>query len=234
MNYLELIVTFHRWKEVNPLPASAIALWHELVATCNKAGWPEEFTLPNAVLQANAGLSRKEFDRARQMLIEFELIYYKKSNRVNNAGKYKIISRLSKKDNAEGNEKGNMAGNGRGVEKDNTKGSFKDLKKLNKNENKKQYAEFVKMTEDEYQKLVSEHGTDFANACIAELDNYKGANGKTYKSDYRAILTWVVEKVHKKGHSPGTDLALKLIQEAEERERIRDQEAVQSYPGSLF
>ena len=29
---------------------------------------------------------------------------------------------------------------------------------------------------------------------IEILDNYKGAKGKRYKSDYRAILTWVVDR----------------------------------------
>ena len=30
------------------------------------------------------------------------------------------------------------------------------------------------------------------------LDNYKGSSGKTYKSDYRAILSWVIEKIKEK------------------------------------
>lgn len=29
------------------------------------------------------------------------------------------------------------------------------------------------------------------------LDNYKGSSGKSYKSDYRAILNWVVDKAQK-------------------------------------
>ncbi|WP_051967832.1 DnaD domain protein [Brevibacillus thermoruber] len=91
MNYLEQIVAFSRWKEVNPLPDSAIALWYELMAVCNKAGWPQEFTVPNAVLQSYAGLSKKEFENARQLLISIGLINYKKSQRVNQAGKYSII-----------------------------------------------------------------------------------------------------------------------------------------------
>ena len=43
------------------------------------------------------------------------------------------------------------------------------------------------MTEPEYDKLVSQFGEQFTLACIEELDNYKGAKGRTYKSDYRAI-----------------------------------------------
>lgn len=51
------------------------------------------------------------------------------------------------------------------------------------------------MTNAEYEKLVSTYGKEFADQCITILDNYKGANGKKYKSDYRAILNWVVDRV---------------------------------------
>ena len=65
-------------------------------------------------------------------------------------------------------------------------------------EEKIHFAEFVSMTNAEYEKLVSTYGKDFADQCITTLDNYKGASGKTYKSDYRAILNWVIEKVKQK------------------------------------
>jgi hypothetical protein len=58
-----------------------------------------------------------------------------------------------------------------------------------------QYAEFVKMKETEYNTLVELHGRPLVAKMIQILDNYKGANGKKYKSDYRAILNWVVDKV---------------------------------------
>jgi hypothetical protein len=64
-----------------------------------------------------------------------------------------------------------------------------------------QYAEFVKMKESEYTKLVEEHGEPLTKKMIEVLDNYKGANGKKYKSDYRAILNWVADKV--KGEKNG-------------------------------
>lgn len=73
----------------------------------------------------------------------------------------------------------------------------------NANENKKEqeekihFADFVSMTNAEHEKLVSTYGKDFVDQCITVLDNYKGSNGKTYKSDYRAILNWVVDKVKK-------------------------------------
>ena len=59
------------------------------------------------------------------------------------------------------------------------------------------YAEFVKLKESEYQKLIEQYGEYLTQKMIEVLDNYKGANGKKYKSDYRAILNWVAEKVQK-------------------------------------
>lgn len=58
-----------------------------------------------------------------------------------------------------------------------------------------QYAEFVSMTADEYQKLIDEFGKEDADALVAILDNYKGSSGKKYKSDYRAIRSWCVERL---------------------------------------
>ena len=67
-----------------------------------------------------------------------------------------------------------------------------------KEEKKVHFAEFVSMTNAEYKKLVSTYGKDFADQCITSLDNYKGSSGKKYKSDYRAILSWVIDKVKQK------------------------------------
>lgn len=57
---------------------------------------------------------------------------------------------------------------------------------------KKQYAEYVFMKEKEYEKLVEEYGEAAVKWMIEKLDNFKGATGKRYKDDYRAILNWVV------------------------------------------
>lgn len=68
-------------------------------------------------------------------------------------------------------------------------------KKTIKDIPKNKYAEFVSLTSEEYMKLTNEHGEDSVRNMIGVLDNYKGSSGKRYKSDYRAILSWVVEKV---------------------------------------
>ena len=77
---------------------------------------------------------------------------------------------------------------------DNDNDNEDDSKKKNIKE-KIHFAEFVSMTNAEHEKLISTYGTDFTDQCIRVLDNYKGASGKTYKNDYRAILNWVVDRV---------------------------------------
>lgn len=69
---------------------------------------------------------------------------------------------------------------------------------------KHKYAEFVLLSEAEYQKLVDAHGKDGADWMIEKLDNYKAARGMTYKSDYRAILNWVVKEYEKQKLTYGT------------------------------
>lgn len=68
---------------------------------------------------------------------------------------------------------------------------------------KHHYAPDVLLTDEEYGKLAAEHGKDGATWMIQKLDDYKAARGMTYKSDYRAILNWVVRE-YKKQQQYGT------------------------------
>ena len=70
----------------------------------------------------------------------------------------------------------------------------KDKEKEKEKEIRK-YADNVRMAEGEYNKLLSNYGKKQVDRMVQKLDNYKGSNGKKYKSDYRAILTWVIESV---------------------------------------
>lgn len=90
----------------------------------------------------------------------------------------------------------------KGFDKELTKqGQRSDIQTAtNKNEKKvknekKAYAEFVSMTCQEYEKLVQQYGEQDTKEMILKLDNYKGAHGKTYASDYHAILKWVAKVV---------------------------------------
>ncbi|MPM18377.1 hypothetical protein SDC9_64786 [bioreactor metagenome] len=72
------------------------------------------------------------------------------------------------------------------------------------------YADNVSMTQEEYGKLLSAYGEAATGRLIEILDNYKGASGKKYLSDYRAILNWVVSRLdeeRKRGRGPGQPIA---------------------------
>jgi len=58
-----------------------------------------------------------------------------------------------------------------------------------------EFAHKVKLKQNEYDTLMVKYGEANAKKAIQTLSNYKLSNGKTYKSDYGAILSWVVEKL---------------------------------------
>lgn len=70
-----------------------------------------------------------------------------------------------------------------------TEGSVKSNKKQ-----KIKFSEFVSLTQEEYNKLIQEHSESATKRMIEILNNYKGSSGKKYKSDYLAILNWVVNR----------------------------------------
>ena len=92
MNYFQELNAFDTWLETNPVRAEAIALWFALIRIANNAGWPEEFTVANGTLQTKAGLSIDQLKSARDLLVSRGLIGYVKSKKVNQAGKYKMLS----------------------------------------------------------------------------------------------------------------------------------------------
>lgn len=70
MQYLTELNAFYDWLETNDLDASCIALWHAIMQTANRAGWPETFAVASSVLSVKAGLNRDAFFRARNRLVQ--------------------------------------------------------------------------------------------------------------------------------------------------------------------
>lgn len=60
---------------------------------------------------------------------------------------------------------------------------------------KRQYADAVSMTVDQYQRLVDKYGSEVVSRAVDKLSTYKMAKGKQYKSDYHAMLQWVFEAI---------------------------------------
>ena len=70
---------------------------------------------------------------------------------------------------------------------------------------KYKYADYVTLTKDEYAKLSSQYSDDSAKRMIDILNNYKGSSGKRYKSDYMAILNWVVDRYNEELQKNGIE-----------------------------
>jgi len=94
--------------------------------------------------------------------------------------KYEDYQTNSKADN-KANSKASSKADGHIIKKD--------------NKDKEVYGEFVTMTTKEHNELLKRFGKERTVAAIIKLDNYKGSSGKKYASDYRAILTWVIDDI---------------------------------------
>lgn len=97
------------------------------------------------------------------------------------------------------------------------------------NSSKKQYADYVYMKETEYSNLVEKFGENFANRCIEILNNYKGACGKKYKSDYLAILNWVVNRVEQEGVKKEPKVHVKTEEEIQREIKELEEKNNQKY-----
>jgi len=219
MNYIRELNAFYDWLETNPLNHQCIALWHALMHTNSKAGWKKEFTVAVITLELKTGLNRRAIERARNTLEQVGLIRWRKRSG-NQSAIYEMIP-LSEKfvrqndiqtvaqSDAQNDVQTDVQTDVQSVAQTVVqsdaqsvainKTKLNETKKKNNNPpispQKRHYAEYVTMTEGEYQKLVEAHGEEFTRRCIEVLNNYKGANGKKYKSDYLAILNWVVGRV---------------------------------------
>lgn len=97
---------------------------------------------------------------------------------------------------SEGAKRGQSKGKARAINKNlNNSNNSNNSKGSNSTPEKINFAEFVTLSQEEYDKLISSHGEEKTKRMIDILDNYKGANNKKYASDYRAILNWVVKRV---------------------------------------
>jgi hypothetical protein len=72
----------------------------------------------------------------------------------------------------------------------NTKDRNTKDRNTNTSDSKNKYAEFVRLTEEEYQKLVDKFGENLARDKIEDLNLWKGSKGKKTASDYLTILNW--------------------------------------------
>jgi len=83
-------------------------------------------------------------------------------------------------------------------------------KEIDIKDSKNTYLDFVKLTDEEHQKLLDKLGNKDTNDMIERLNNYIGSKGKRYKSHYHTILSWY--------RKDGNDNETKSIQEIYDEE----------------
>lgn len=77
MDYEKEVASFYDWLETNTLTDSAIVMWHALMHTCNRAGWPDEFAVALSTLSTKTGLKKDAINRARLRLEQAGRIRFK-------------------------------------------------------------------------------------------------------------------------------------------------------------
>lgn len=80
----------------------------------------------------------------------------------------------------------------------------KKKKETPKDPGKIAFKEFVFLTQEQFDKLVAEHGAPFVEEMLEELNAYKGSHGKIYPSDYHTMTGrgWVLKKVKTEAAAP--------------------------------
>lgn len=69
MNYIQETNAFYEWLDSNPMPASAISLWHTLMQINNRGRWSGEFTVAISTLVSKTGSQRSAVFASRKLLI---------------------------------------------------------------------------------------------------------------------------------------------------------------------
>lgn len=91
MSYIDIINRFWSIDLEANFTHLEVHLFFKLLEINNRLGWKESFRFPNSRLEAEVGSRQKNLINARQRLIDYKLITYKKGN-TRNAGTYQVVS----------------------------------------------------------------------------------------------------------------------------------------------
>lgn len=223
INGFEQIKAFYSWVFENQdknIKTSHIALYMFLINQNNRNNWVEWFKCPFDLAMSGSGISNKNtYYKNLTDLQDWKLIKYKKG--INNYKspliKIEVLFDTATVPQSEPQLQPHsiplpepllvpqLTNNIKLVTNNlkpitlNIESVLEFLKNKKKDQPKKiKVAKNVTMTNVEQQALIDRFGEVAAQWMIDKLCNYKISKGKTYKSDYRAILSWVVEEYEKK------------------------------------
>ncbi len=95
MTGYDLIGRMRKTRRRYPLNATEQALYNELVAICNEEQWPELFSCSNDELCAALRVSENTLDKARCVLIQAGLIFYKSGKSKRQFGQYSFSNKVT-------------------------------------------------------------------------------------------------------------------------------------------
>lgn len=182
------------FRELSPEQKAA---WFYMLTNCDAVGvWDADTKLAEfcigaevdwETLKASANGNIEVLDNGKWWLVDFCRYQYGKLSREAGSGVHKsLVSLLLRHGLWERYaESGAESGADSKVKE----------KEKDKEEEKEYYADAVALTKAQYGKLVARAGEKVTKAAIEKLSAWKLAKGQTYKSDYHAILTWVLGAV---------------------------------------
>lgn len=199
---------------IRGLPAPYKLLWIYIINECDNAGiWYVDGEIAQVLIGKDAKFALKKaielFNKDEHRIVEFDngkkwfilpfINFQYGALRETNPAHRSVLEKLKSLEN-EGYiefDEGAIKVLERSLNAPMDKDIDKDKEKENSNgTEKKKYADDVMLTDEEHNKLCSEIGEEATSWCIDKLNNYKLSSGKRYKSDYRAILNWVIDKYY--------------------------------------
>ena len=191
MNYIEQFNAFGV-KSAGILSPNSVACYVRLFLLNNQRNWAEYFPASHSLLCAMTGIgSRNTIDSILKELQENGFIEVKKGGG-RKPNLIKLVNLYCSKTEQQTEQQTEH------IYKHKHKTKTK-LEKENIKEKDTKFAEAVSMTNDEHTSLIEKYGKEAVDWCIEKLNNYKLSSGKRYKSDYRAILSWVIGEWEKNG-----------------------------------
>ena len=194
MNYIKQLNAFYKIVPIKQIGSNAKNLYETLLYINSSCYWKSDFTVANLYLMSLTGINKQAIYRARNELIQKELIEFKKGINQNESGKYTIIEFVTADETAcdiADDTADDTAGNT--INKQNkTKHRKEKIEKRKYGENGN-----VKFTDEEYKKVKAYFPKDYAER-IQALDDYIQSKGKRYKDFFATLKTWA----RKEGYKP--------------------------------
>ena len=192
MTYIDRLNAFFQWLDINPLPVTAQVMYIHLLHLCNRAFWPDKLHVSNSKLMKSMGIgSHNTLADARKALCTAGLIQCEQGSRTKETDyilcPMPIMSLSDTMSNSDMSKTDIMSKSDHLI--DTTLSSYININK--QKDNKDTYGTYgwVKLSEKEYQKLVSDLGLQELNWCLNFVDeSAQTTNNKNKWKDWNLVI----------------------------------------------